>query len=133
MFLRQPCVLLMVLGVGSADASDLPSTQEKQAPHTDRYGDLLPKGAIARLGTVRFRLDSEIKSAAVSPDGRIVAASSGWGMIYLWDATSGKELRRITNPGHREIEALAFSPDGKTLASAGEQLHLWDIGSGKLV
>ncbi len=131
MFWHQLYALLMILGVGSVNASDLPPTQERQAPHTDRYGDLLPKGAIARLGTVRFRLASDINSAAVSPDGAIVASSSRWGIIYLWDATTGKELRRIANEGY--LEALAFSPDGKTLASAGGQLQLWDIASGKLV
>src|SRR5580704_15053380 len=108
MFWRQPHVVLMVLGLGSANGADLPPTREKQAPHTDCYGDLLPEGAIARLGTVRFRLGSEVQTAAVAPDGSIIASSTGGGMIYLWDATTGKELRRISDEDLRIINALAF-------------------------
>src|SRR5262249_48745595 len=54
---------------------------------------------------------------ALSPDGRLLAVSFGKGVV-LFDAESGEEL--ATLKGHARPEtALAFSPDGRTLAAGG--------------
>jgi WD40 repeat protein len=48
--------------------------------------------------------------------------------ILLYDAGTGKELRRLESGPTR---ALAFSPDGKTLAAtAGARVVLWDVATG---
>jgi WD40 repeat protein len=52
--------------------------------------------------------------------------------IKIWDVSTGRELLNIT--GHKSpVNAIAFSPDGKTLATADRTggLHLWDAASGR--
>lgn len=73
-----------------------------------------------------------IYSAALSPDGKILATGSYDQKIKLWDVESGKELRTLS--GHNgAIYGLAFRPDGKILASASgdRTVKLWDVASGE--
>lgn len=79
----------------------------------------------------------EAVSVAFSPDGKLLAAGSGYNGVILWDAATGKEVRRIDPPVG---DFVAFAPDGKTLATArnwqqGEAsgvVQLWDVATGKL-
>jgi WD40 repeat protein len=71
-------------------------------------------------------------SAAYRPDGTI-AATAGWGIIHFWDPAAGHHLRSIDGPHPQEIAALAYSPDGHLLASAGSEgtVKIWEGESGK--
>jgi WD40 repeat protein len=91
-------------------------TQEEQKVRTDRYGDPLPEGALARLGTIRFRHGLATYKVAFSPDGRMIAcaAGGGGGGVWLWDAATGKVMRQIGEQG--SAISVAFSPDSKVLA-----------------
>lgn len=79
----------------------------------------------------------EAVSVAFSPDGRVLAAGSDHTGIILWDASDGKEIRKID--GANVGDYIAFSPNGKTLAStrtwqqgeAGGIVHLWEVDTGK--
>ena len=66
---------------------------------------------------------------AYSPDGDLLV-SGGWEdeTLRWWDPETGELLLRDVNPRQpSEITALAFSPDGRTLAAGGEfAMHVWD-------
>jgi WD40 repeat protein len=86
-------------------------------------------------GTERRRTwprKAHVRSAAWSPDRRTLA----WGdkTIWLVEAATGKIRGQL--PGHGSwVEALAFSTDGRCLASGSEEgtIRLWALDSGKLL
>jgi WD40 repeat protein len=72
---------------------------------------------------------------AFSPDGgtfcyRVSAPGKGTATrpFTLWDLRHGRVRSTVDLPG-RAVSALAFSPDGRTLAVAGDagSLQLWDV------
>lgn len=61
-----------------------------------------------------------------------------YGVIRVWEAKTGRlvieyrtEVKRDVEPPR--VESLAFTPDGKTLASSGDDhfVTLWDLGTGR--
>ena len=86
------------------------------------------EGAKMRLGK------GKINNIQFSPDGRRFAVATPIG-IYMYDAHTGEGLSLLAVlPGEgREVKAIAFSPDGRTLASgeAGGVGRLWDVTTGK--
>jgi WD40 repeat protein len=74
-----------------------------------------------------------VYGVSLSPDATR-AVSSGDDDVRLWDLRSGKQLRVL--PAHSDgISAVAFSPDGKRIATGGgdKLVKIWDAATGKLL
>jgi WD40 repeat protein len=72
-----------------------------------------------------------ILALALSADGRTLALSDDYA-VRLYDATDRRELMTLT--GHRGmVSALAFAPDGRTLASGAwdKRVTFWDVATGR--
>jgi WD40 repeat protein len=82
----------------------------------------------------------KVFAVAFSPDGKLLASGGGdWahpappgrpGEVKLWDAATGQELVTLSEPGN-VVFAVAFSPDGATLATANYDAtaKLWDVAA----
>jgi tricorn protease-like protein len=95
-----------------------------------------PKGGGANFVLREFKHSNLVWAVAYSPDGKTIAGGGEDRVILTWETATGKPLQKMTADGS---VCLAWSPDGKLLASApggGSPKHdpqLWDPATGKEV
>src|SRR5262245_16172573 len=124
---RRDCrtlALCLVLAWSLAAVDRLPA-QGKPAL-TDALGDPLPPGAVARLGTARYKVADSIRALALSSDGELLVGGSS--VLHFWKARTGQPVRGVIWLEYG-FEALALAPDGKSLATSagtGNLCH-WDV------
>ncbi len=91
-------------------------------------------GSARQLGRLA---DAEPTTLALSRDGRRIAVGLKSGELCLCDALTGALLARFQAHPGEPIWALAFSPDGASLASGtlaaavSDPIRLWDCASGR--
>jgi len=93
----------------------------------------VPAQELTERGTFKrrtFRVDR----AELSPDCKVLAvggATTRGGELTLWSTVTGKEI--VSLPGYeRSLDSLAFSADGKRLASGSqESVQVWDLNAHK--
>jgi WD40 repeat protein len=87
-----------------------------------------------------FDIPTQLRHLALSGDGKLLAASAarfedGSPRILLWDLTTGKE-RTLAEAHRHYIDAVAFSHDGKAIATASHvenAARVWDARTAKLL
>jgi WD40 repeat protein len=78
------------------------------------------------------RTSAAVFTAEFSPDGKQFAYGGEGGEIYLFDAITGKEKRRLETT--EMLTCIRFSPEGKKLVAIGPggSLQIWDVETGEL-
>ena len=83
-----------------------------------------------------FNIDSmQINSVFFSPDGKRLVSASNDETVRIWDANTGKELKRLVGH-HDQVKSASFNPNGQTVLSISwfEGIAIiWDAQTGEIL
>jgi WD40 repeat protein len=104
--------------------------EEENGVYYARLWDVATGKEVCRFA-LGHELNQPVGALAFSHDGtKLAGGSSGDGRLRLFEVASGKELHVFSKIG-AEIRAIAFAPDGKTVAAAGDGIYLYDPDTGQ--
>jgi len=96
-------------------------------PIVDR-GTLVHQASKMPLRRIRAIETGAVRSAAFSPDGRLMAAASD-NFLRLWSLETGKQVATLTGSS-KPATGAQFSPDSRLLVAGGDKaLWIWDAQS----
>ena len=137
---------LLVALQGDYWSSPAGSAQARQAPEhgrrADVYGDPLPGGAVARMGTLRFWIGPPITSIAFAPDGKTLTAAADYGSLSvpIWEANTGRVIRVLHGPPDVlpedfMVRDVAFAHVGEPLATLNgdDTARIWAPNTGRTI
>jgi len=104
--------VLLVGYYGKAQVRDLKTGRVLASPFGPKYG---------------------LRSAAFSPDGRLVVTASEDHSVILWDAQTSSPVRELPHPD--KVVSARFSPDASQVVTASFDgwAYLWDVATGRKV
>lgn len=138
--LHRISALVLLIAAGAA-CSQAPEPIAAPPRATDAAGDPLPEGAVARMGTLRWRHGGPVHFVGFVADGREVVSASLDGQIHVWEAATGKELRRwrwyqpqaFDDSGlfgaNTPVRSIVLSPDRRLLAASTSdgRVQIWNL------
>jgi WD40 repeat protein len=93
--------------------------------------NLTPRTSRAEDELATWKLDPKLSAFAISADAALVATGTHSGKVVLRNLADGSVVKEISAAGPR-VEAVAFSPNGRLLASAtAKTVQVWNIESGE--
>ncbi len=104
----------------------------RSTPKVDLYGDPLPDGAIARLGSIRFR-HAGLSDLAWLPDGKSIATVGDDRVVRTWEFKSGRQIKAVPlkiTTGY----LFTISADGKFAAACSKHdTRVFDTATGSVL
>ncbi|MBL7809119.1 MAG: WD40 repeat domain-containing protein [Saprospiraceae bacterium] len=74
---------------------------------------------------------SQVNSLAFAPGGKCLATGSNDGTAKIWDVQSGTVLLNLIHT--EKVMSVAFSPDGKHLATNTGKIKVWNLETGVVI